>query len=145
MACGLLEVSRTPCSSWTDVSGSSQSVTAEQTRISGETYTLDGDYAIIAGGKREPIEIAVAIVYTEIDGEAFEFVRSSFEQAGCGPDFCLRWSPRGGSAGDALYSTEEGVLVALNYPPMDATSGDPILAGFTLKVARIVTSVVAPS
>jgi hypothetical protein len=134
------------CASWTDISGSSQSVAApEQARKSGEAWTFDGDNPIVQSGKREPIEIVVEIIYTETDGEAFEFVRGEHESDGCDNHLCLRYSPGGNDAGDALYTTSRGVLTNFIYPPMNASEGGPILAGFTLKVAGITTSVVAPS
>ena len=66
LACGMLEVATdSGCAGWVDISGSSQVVEApEQTRISGEGYTFDGDNALVEGGKKEPIEIPVEIVYT---------------------------------------------------------------------------------
>ena len=39
--------------------------------------------------------------------------------------------------------TPEGWLISFTYPPMDATTGGPIMAGFTLKVANITASVIA--
>ena len=62
MAAAKVEVS-TDGSSYTDISGHEQSVEVPaQTRISGQVYTHDGDTALIAGGKREPIEVTVNIV-----------------------------------------------------------------------------------
>lgn len=145
MACGLLEISLDgECAVYTDISGESQSVEGtEQTRISGEGYTFSGDTAIIKGGKREPMELVFVIMYTEEDAEAYEIVRESFESAGCGVTTCVRWSPRGGNAGDEIITTGSGVLTSFTYPPMDATAGGPILAGFTVKVPSVATTIVA--
>lgn len=145
MACGLLEIATdNDCAGWLDISGSSNQLSGtEQTRISGETYSFDGDGPIIQGGKREPMELVVQSVYTETALEAFEAARAAFEMAGCGPRMCLRWSPAGGAIGDALYTTPRGILTSFTYPPIDATAGGPILAGFTLKVGEITRSIVA--
>lgn len=142
-ACGKLELSPDG-SSWTDYSGGTQSVTgAEQTRMSGEAYTLDGDTAVIAGGKREPMELVFACVYTETDAEVYEQTRAQFETAGCDGPLYARWSPGGGNAGDEQLTTSKGILVSFTYPPMDASTGGPIMAGFTLKVASVSTDIVA--
>ena len=54
-------------SAWTDISGSSNKVEPSGgERQSGEAYTHDGDVAIITGGKREPIELTLSFVYTEM-------------------------------------------------------------------------------
>jgi len=145
MACALLEIATdNNCAGWLDISGSSNQLSGvEQTRISGETYSFDGDTAIIQGGKREPMELVVQSVYTETALETFEAARAAFETAGCGARMCLRWSPAGGAIGDALYTTPRGILVSFTYPPIDATAGGPILAGFTLKVSEVTHSVVA--
>ncbi len=143
MACGKLEVS-TDNSNWTDISGDAQSVEGtEQTRISGEGYTFDGDKAIVKGGKREPMELVFVLMYTEEDSEAYETVREIFEAAGCGSDFYVRWSPRGGDAGHEQITSDTGILISFTYPPMDATAGGPILAGFTLKTPGVTTTIVA--
>jgi hypothetical protein len=49
LACGKLEASFTAnCASWTDISGQDQTVAnTDQTRKSGEAYTLDGDTVIV--------------------------------------------------------------------------------------------------
>jgi hypothetical protein len=144
MACGQLEISTNNCVTWTDISGEAQSLGGtEQTRMSGEAYTLTGDTALVGGGKREPMELVAAIVYTETNTEAYELVRTAFEATGCGGDFCLRWSPAGGSIGDERVTTGAGILVSFTYPPMDAATGGPIMAGFTVKVASTSTTIIA--
>lgn len=144
MACGLLEVSFTSdCASWTDISGEDQTVAnTAQTRKSGEAYTLDGDTAIIQGGKREPMELQFAIVYTETAGEAYSLIRAQFEAAGCGDPLCARWSPRGGNVGDERITTPAGIIISFTYPPLDAAAGGPIMAGFTLKVSGTTTAAI---
>lgn len=142
LACGKLEISDDNVN-WDDISGESQSLEGtEQARMSGEAYTLDGDTAILAAGKREPLELEVTIVYTETDAEAYETVRKLFEEA-CGGDIYLRWSPRGGDAGEEQLTTGKGIITSFTYPPMDASSGGPIMAGFTMRVGSVTTAIVA--
>lgn len=145
LACGMLEIATDlNCAGWVDISGSSSIVEQpEQTRISGEGYTFDGDAPIIEGGKREPMDIVTKITYTETAGEAFEIVRAAWEATGCGERLCLRYSPNGGAAGDALYTTPRGIITSFLYPNMDATAGGPIMAGFTLKVGLLTVSTIA--
>jgi len=144
LGCGQLELSTDSCGTWTDISGESQSIGGtEQGRMSGEAYTLDGDTALVGGGKREPLELMVVIVYTEADAEAYELAREAFETTGCGGDVCLRWSPRGGNAGDEQLTSAEGILVNFIYPPMDASTGGVIMSGFTVKAPSIATTIVA--
>jgi len=145
MACGKLEISVDDCVSWTDISGEAQSISGtEQTVMSGEAYTFSGDTALPGGGKREPMELEVVIVYTEADDEAYQLVRNAFEEAGtCGGEICLRWSPRGGSAGHEQLTTGSGQLTSFTYPAMDASAGGPIMVGFTVKVGSITTTIVA--
>ena len=145
-SCGQVEIStNVDCSSWYDASGEVQSVTGmDQTRMSGEAYTLAGDVALLGGGKREPIELEFAIVYTETDAEVYERVRTLFELPGyCGFPFCVRWSPRGGNAGDEQLTTYLGVLTGFSYPPLDASSGGVIMGAFTVKTAYITTAIIS--
>jgi len=131
-------------STWTDdISGEATSVeSTEQSRISGENYTFEGDTPVITSGKREPMEITVNTIYTEESADTFETVRALFEAAG-GTALYLRWQPAGNTAGDFVFTTSAGVITNFSYPPIDASSGDPILCTFTLKVASITKSAVS--
>lgn len=143
MSCSKLEFAP-DCVTYLDISGESQSVAGtEQTRISGEAYTFTGDTAIIKGGKREPMELEVAIVYTETDAQAYEQIRASFEATGCPSNVCIRYSPAGGNAGDEQLTTKSGTLISFTYPPIDASTAGPILTGFTIKVPGIDTAIVS--
>ena len=128
-------------STFTDISGYGVSVEGgEQSRISGEAYTFDGDTAVITSGKLEPIEITVKSIYTEENTGIFETARALFE---AGTTLYLRWQPAGNASGDFIFTTSEGVITSFQYPPIDAASGDPILCAFTLKVARVTKTAVA--
>ena len=142
-ACGKVWTS-TDGVTYTDISGNTQSVEGtEQTKITGEAYTFTGDTAIVKSGKREPMDLAFVIIYTETDAEAYQQVRAQFEATGCGPNFYVRWSPRGGNADDEQLTSAVGVLTSFTYPPMDATGGAPILAGFTVRVPGVTTTIIA--
>lgn len=141
-ACAQVEIS-TDGLTFTDISGSTQSVSGtEQSKMSGEAYTFDGKGAIVKGGKFEPLELAFAIVYTEVLTEAYELARAVFEQAGCEIEVWVRWSPGGGGVGTNQL-TAHGPVTAFTYPAIDASTATPIMGGFTVKTGAITTAVIA--
>jgi hypothetical protein len=113
----------------------------EQARMSGEAYTLDGDVAIITGGKREPLELAFSVVYTEEANEAWDEAQDIFETVG-GDDVYVRWSPGGGDTGDWQFTSGKGVLTGLTYPGTNAGEGGPIMVGFKVKTTEVTQAVV---
>lgn len=136
---------------WTALGGSASTVEdTSQSRMSGEAYTLDGDVALITTGKREPIELTVKAVYTEQSGETFEVIRALFE---AGTPVYLRWSPKGiGASGRFVFTTCDntgaaaaGKITEFTYPPLDASSGDPIMVGFKLKTPAVKKTTTASS
>lgn len=138
MTDGTIEVS-TNGSSWTDISGSGSTVEpGDQTRQSGEVYTVSGDTAIITGGKREPLELEIKIVYTETAGEAFEVLRAIHEAA---PGTIYVRYGRGGS-GSFLFTSAKGVLTSFVYPPLMSDDAKPKLLGIKCKVPSVTKSVV---
>lgn len=142
-ACAKVEIS-TDGVTYTNVSGATQSVTGgEQTRITGEAYTFDGEGAIIKAGKKEPMETEVVIIYTETDAEVYQQVRSRFEAAGCNSPLYLRYSPAGGLADNEQLTSGPGVLTSFTYPDADASAGGPILSGFTLRHTGFTTTIVS--
>jgi len=142
MACGYVGIS-TDCVTYTDISGYAQTVTpAEQTRITGEAYTFSGDTAIFKAGKRTPVSVTVNIVYTEDDAGAFDIIEAIHDATDCPDEICLRWTPRGDTAGMQQY-TVTGYLTGFQYPPMDASAGGPIMVTFTVMGPEIVPTVKA--
>jgi len=143
-ACGQIQIGSTNVvGAATDISGQAQSLaTPSQTRQSGEGYTLEGDTAIIKGGKREPIDLTFTIVYTEEDTEAWELARVEFEAASCGDPLYVWWSPGGGDVGDQRYSAGS-TMTGFDYPPVDATAPAPIMCTFTVRVASIATETIS--
>jgi hypothetical protein len=141
-ACSAVEIS-TDGVNFTDISGSTQSVTGtEQSKMSGEAYTFDGRGPIVKGGKFEPMELAFAIVYTEVLTEAYEIARAVFEQEGCEVEVWVRWIPSGGGVGTNQL-TAFGPIINFTYPAIDASTANPIMGGFTVKTGEITTAAIA--
>jgi hypothetical protein len=141
-ACGQVEIG-TDGASWTDISGVTQSFTpGAQTLISSEAYTLDGDTAIVKGGKREPMESEFVIIYSETDAEGYEQARAIFESSDCGNVAYVRYSPQGGDANEEQLTSGEGTIISFTYPPLDASAGGPIVCGFTIKHNGFTTAIV---
>lgn len=141
-ACSQVEIS-TDGAAWTDISGSTQSVSdTEQSKMSGEAYTFDGKGPIVKGGKFEPLDLSFAIVYTEVLTEAYEIARAVFEQTGCEVEVYVRWSPSGGEAGTNRL-TAYGPLTSFTYPAIDASTANPIMGGFTVRAGEITTAAIA--
>lgn len=142
-----LEVS-TDGSTWTDISGSSTSVTgAEQGSQVFEENTLDGQDPIVKPGNKDALTLDVRIIYTETAGEAFETVRAQWETSG--RELYIRYSPAGGASGDYQYTsansdgtTTAGILESFTYPDAEADGGIGI-AGFTVRVPALAQSAVA--
>lgn len=128
-------------SAWTDLSGSASALDpGEQSGMSGEVYVFTGETAAaVTAGKTEPAEITIKVAYTETAGESFEVVRAQFQVAGRAA--YIRWSPKGGTTGQFLFTSGLGVLTGLTWPPVDAGDGKPIMAGFKIKVPSITKSV----
>ena len=116
---------------WTDISGESNTIDAgEQSRMSGETYTFDGDTAIITTGKREPVEVTLNIVYTEVVDSPYDELDTAFK---ANTKLHVRWFPKGFVVGNYQFSMSPAWLTALTEPGMDAGSPDPLMVAFTIK------------
>lgn len=136
---------------WTSLSGSTVAVEdTSQSRMSGETYALDTDTAVITTGKREPMEITVRGIYSETSGEFFQAIQALFE---AGTATYFRWSPKGiGATARSVFTTVNtagaaagAAIVEFIYPEMNAESGDPIPAGFTFKTPAVARTSTANS
>lgn len=137
---------------WTAIEGSVKGIDGlEQSRMTGEAYTGEGDTAVIVFGKREPIEITVNFLYTEQSGEAFEVFRAYFEAK---TSVYLRFSPKGkGATGRYVYTTVSGsgaaAAVGISkfqyFDGLDAGSGDPVAGQFVLRTPAIAKTSTASS
>lgn len=135
-----LEVS-TNGTTWTNISGWTNSVTVDGgERQTGETYVFGADTPTITLGPREPLTVTVKIVYDETTGTAYLTVAPVFESFSSAQQFWVRWSPRGGAAGQQMY-TAAGHLTALSYPAGEM-GGDPILVEFTVRAPQITRSLI---
>lgn len=143
-SCAQVSVKFTSGGVYTDISGESQSVSGtEQSRMSGEVYVFAGDKALVTSGSREPMELTFAFVYSEADAEAYELIRTQWEDTtGCGAQVWVKWSPRGGGAGHEVLEAN-GYLTSFVYPEVDASSGDPIMSGFGMITSGPTTTVIA--
>ena len=120
---------------YTDISGSSQSVdVVTLTKMTGEAYTFDGNYAVLTVGKNEPSEVVVNVLYTDTTTEAYQVMLTAFEN---GTLISLKWVPNGAVAGADTYTTSAGQITAVDLPAIDASSAGPIMASFTLRCASI--------
>lgn len=127
---------------WTDISGFSNSVEVDGgDRSLGEIFTAEGDTPIITKGKRASMNVKMKIVYTEGASDPQEVVRADYES---GTRMYVRWSPKGGGSGAFMYTADPGYIESFSYPVADVGSGDTILTEFSVKVAKITKSVVAP-
>jgi len=125
---------------WTDISGYANNIALSGgARASGETYTYDGDTAILGVGKREPVEATVSVVYTEAGTPPTETIRTWNENA---TQAYMRYSPAGGSSGDFQY-TGQGYFLSPILPNNEANSNTPIPIEFTFRTPEFVKSVVA--
>lgn len=128
-------------SSWTDISGAANTLNATGgARQTGETYTFDGDNAIVTVGKATLMDYAVTFVYTEGGSDGFETIRPVWENT---TDLYLRWSPKGGQTGEFMYTTGPGKVSAFSYPNVDAASANALMSGFTLRAPKPTKSVAA--
>lgn len=134
-AAGKLEVRINGAGGFVDISGSSQAVeTVTLTRITGEAYTLEGNYALLTFGKTEPSEVKVSIIYTETAGEGYQTLLGAWESD---HTVEVKWTPAGSGAGADTYTTSAGKITEADLPPLDASSAGPVMCSFTVRVASI--------
>jgi hypothetical protein len=126
---------------WVDVSGSTNSleVSGGDWQI-GTLFTFLGMTAILTSGKRDPLDIACNMAYTETAGEAFETARPFYEN---GTPCYIRWSPKGGLSTQARYQTGTYSRVkSFKWPGGVAEGGAPVLALLTVAAATVARSVI---
>jgi len=129
--------------SYVDISGSTQSIDAATATIANsDTYTLDGSAAIILLGKVEPVDVTVNILYTEVTTtEAFMTVSAAFAAKSA---VQVKWLPRGaGSGANTIETNATGYITSMDYPAIDSTSADAIMASFTVRCPGITYTDVA--
>ena len=127
-------------SSWTDISGTANSIVAGGgEREIEQTPTFDGDTMIVTAGKRGAIELKVRILYTEGASDAAEVARAAYE---AGTAYYLRWSPKGGTSTQFMYTSAAGYIKENTYPGGDAKSAEAIALEYTVVTPSITKSVI---
>lgn len=141
---GDIEVAAQGTAVWVNLSGSANSVDApEQTRMTGDDYTLDGDTAIITTGKREPMDIVFNFLYTEGSTESWETIRPWF-QTGARVD--VRWSPAGiGAVTRNVFTALNVPITKLVYPGLTASEANPARGSFTIRAPFVAQTDTATS
>lgn len=129
--------------SYVDISGSTQSVdAATATVMNSDTYTFDGSNAIILLGKFEPVDVTVNVLYTEVAStEAFMIVSAAFAAKSA---VQVKWLPKGSASGaNTIETNATGYITSIDYPAVDASSADAIMASFTVRCPGITYTDVA--
>lgn len=120
---------------WTDISGfANKLVVSALTRQTGETFTADGDAAIIKAGKFNPVEITYTVLYTEGASDPFTAIYAAYKAKTL---TSARWSPDGGGSGDYQFQSDPGPIVECSLPGVDPDSAGSMLFTFKLRVANI--------
>ena len=137
-ACSRIDISiLADCSSWTNISGSSNSITGTtQTKQVGEEFTFDGTGPIVEIGKVNAFDLTVRIVFTNQATEAYRLVRDKFNEGECAGKICLRWIP-GGAVGNDGFETNYAPISSFDWPEMDSAAAGPVMASFVLRVSEI--------
>ena len=119
-----IEVS-TDNATWTDISGSANSVSPDGgERMTGEGYTLGStDTALIAIGKKQPIALKLRIIYTEETDEAAYLIDGYYDNK---TYVYLRYRPKGASVG-AWQFVGRGYFTKPVVPPSDSGSADILM------------------
>ena len=123
--------------SYVDISGSTQSVDAvTATVLNSEAYTLDGANSIVYVGKFEPVEVTVNVLYTETTTtEAYMIISAAFAAKSA---VQLKWVPRGAASGaNTIETMATGYITSLDFPAVDASSADALMASFVVKAPGI--------
>lgn len=118
--------------SYVDISGSSQSVSAVTATVANsDTYTLDGNSAIVLLGKVEPVDVTVNILYTEVTTtEAFMIAQGAFAAKSA---VQVKWVPKGAAAGaNTIETLATGYITSIDYPEVDGSKPDAVMSSFTV-------------
>lgn len=135
-----LEIS-TNGTTWTDISGFSNEVSWDGGERDTEgTPTFDGDTKLLTTGKRDLVTVTAKVVYTEGASDPVNTAQSAFE---ADTDLYLRWSPRGGSSGQRMYTTSAGRVKKPTFPQGATDSASAILVEIQLVTPNVTVSTVA--
>jgi hypothetical protein len=122
-------------STWTDISGSTNSVEDSGGEIDvNKLYTHGTTTPIVGYGKKAEHKVSVNVVYTETAGEAWALLSAAYEAQS---NAYLRWSPKGGTSGQRRFTTGVGRITKLPYPSGKAESSDPVQISCELTCAVV--------
>lgn len=140
----LLEFSDDSGVGYDDISGSVTSVIPSGGELNtGESYTAEGDHALVSYGKYSTLTLDVICIYTETAGEAWKLVKAAVDAK---KKTCrLRWAPGGGVTGNARFETPDGAVVSSLLPAGDANSAGPLTIAFQWKGSGAVTEDTVPA
>lgn len=144
-AMGKVEYSTDGGTTWTNLSGSTQSIdVVEFTRLNGSAYTFDGDTAVLTFGKQPPVTVTVNSLYTETAGESFLVAVSAIKN---NTAMMLRWQAADAGATTYLqFSTLTGGKVSsVSLPGNDASSGEPLMFSFSVMAPGVTYVLVEPA
>jgi hypothetical protein len=128
-------------STWQDFSGWTTAVSLGGGEIqSAETYTAEGEGAIITLGKRQPLDITARMVYTEGSADPFEVLRAAYENK---TDLYIRWIPAGSVASNFQFTSSAGKVLTPPYPGGEVDGGEAILVEGTIKASTVTKSAVS--
>lgn len=135
---------------WIDIRGTATKATPSGgDQMIGSVNTADGHAPVVThGNKTGPNTLQCNIVYTEVMAESFMIVRDVFESDD--KSIFVRYSPRGGNPGDIRYYTADdsdehfrAPIVNCLPPEGDASTGDPLVASFSVQCPKFAQEVVA--
>lgn len=144
-----VEVS-TDGSSWTDISGQGATVETDGgEQLIGEQQTANGNAPVVVPShKTGSVTAVVSVLYTETAGEAFKVVADRYD--GSNKTIYFRYSPKGGASGDWRYVASNNAgsvfacpIISCLPPDVDAGSGDPAMAEFTVTAPKFVREAIA--
>lgn len=146
---------------WTDISGEATNVArSDGDVLIGEQHTADGFSPVVTPANKKGAEtVTVSIVYTEEATEAFDIVHDAYRNGNNDEDgkrvLYLRWAPQGGIgsvAGNKMFTCANDAgtpipvgIVNCTLPELDAGSGDPALAEFSVRTPNILESLTTTS
>jgi hypothetical protein len=126
-------------SSWTNISGQAGTVTPSGgDQLTGTQHTAEGSAPVVVGSNKiEATQAEVRILYTETNGEAFRIVKAAYD--GANKVIYFRYAPKGNTTGNKRYLAANDAgsafpcpIVNCMPPTLDAGSGDPAMASFTI-------------
>jgi hypothetical protein len=128
-------------STYTDLSGGANSINVDGgDRQSGETYTFDGDKAVIGVGKLEPAELTIRSLY--VDSSAGHFAVISAMKNNATP-MNVRFAYDTDTTGSWRFTADTGYVISCKPPQAEAGPGDPLAFEWTVKVPGLAEAVVA--